>query len=50
MGGDFNTVLNVDLDKKNGNLHTHKKCREKINSFINTSKIVDIWRILNPDK
>ena len=50
MGGDFNTVLNVDLDKKNGNSHTHKKCTEKISSIINTSKIVDIWRILNPDK
>ena len=50
VGGDFNTLLNVEQDKKNGNLHTHKNCREKIKSIVNTSKLVDIWRILNPDK
>ena len=50
VGGDFNTVLNADIDIKNGNLHTHKNCREKIKSIVNTSKWEDIWRILNPDK
>ena len=50
VGGDFNTILNVELDKKNGNLHTHKNCREKLKSIIDTSNMVDIWRILNPDK
>ena len=50
VGGDFNTVLNADKDKKNGNLYTHKHCRDKINSIVNTSNLVDIWRILNPEK
>ena len=50
LGGDFNTVLNVDQDKKNGNFNTHKVCREKLKSIVNTSNLVDIWRILNPEK
>ena len=27
IGGDFNTVLNTNIDKRNGRKDTHKKCR-----------------------
>ena len=29
MGGDFNNVIDEDIDEKNGNKSTHKKVREK---------------------
>ena len=50
IGGDFNTVLNPDIDKKNGNIDTHKKCRNKLNSFLDSCNFCDIWRVFNPDK
>ena len=28
--GDFNTALDIQLDKKNGKFDTHKRCRRKI--------------------
>ena len=50
IGGDFNTVININLDKKNGRHDTHKKCRQKINTIIELHDLVDTWRIHNPDK
>ena len=35
IGGDFNTVLNIEADKKNGRQDIHEKCREKNNSIFN---------------
>ena len=29
IGGDFNTVLNETLDKRNGQANSHKLCRKK---------------------
>ena len=29
VGGDFNTVLDIELDKKNGPSDTHRLCRKK---------------------
>ena len=49
VGGDFNTVINVDIDKKNGNINSNKRNRDKINSILENNDINDIWRILNPD-
>ena len=34
IAGDFNTVIDSSIDKKNGNLDTHKMCRSKIKSII----------------
>ena len=50
IGGDFNTVLNEDIDKKNGSKHTHIKKRRTLQDIIQTHNLVDIWRIQNPDK
>ena len=50
IGGDFNTVLNHELDKKHGISETHKKCRSFLNNFINTNELSDIWRIQHPNK
>ena len=49
IGGDFNTVLNTNLDKRNGRTDTHKNCRLMINNIIDINEVVDIWRIQHPD-
>lgn len=48
IGGDFNTVLNIELDKKNGRIDTHKLCRSKLNKMIDEYELVDIWRSKHP--
>ena len=50
IGGDFNTVLDINLDKKNGNTETHKKCRKEIKSILDIHELTDIWRLKHPDK
>ena len=49
LGGDFNTVLNPEIDKRNGLLDTHKKCRCILNNIIDIHDLADIWRIQHPD-
>ena len=49
IGGDFNTVLNADIDKCNGRKDTHKKCRLKIKNIIDNYEFADIWRIQHPN-
>ena len=50
IGGDFNTVLNSNLDKKNGNANYHNKCRELIHEIISTNNLIDMCRIKHPEK
>ena len=49
IGGDFNTVLDIELDKKNGRTDTHKSCRKYLNELTQTFNLVDIWRIKHPN-
>ena len=48
IGGDFNTVLDTNLDKKNGRIDTHKLARQKIIDIIETHDLADIWRDKHP--
>ena len=48
IGGDFNTVLNSNLDKFGGIKGTHQKCRDKIIASIDNFDLADIWRVFNP--
>lgn len=50
IGGDFNTVIEPTLDKKNGKQITHKKCRNILNEIMNKYSLKDPWRCKNPDK
>ena len=50
IGGDFNTILDVELDKKHGNKNTHPNVRKKILSIIDENSLKDIWRIQHPEK
>ena len=40
----------MKLTKKNGRTDTHKKCRLKLNSLINSYNLTDVWRSLHQDK
>lgn len=49
IGGDFNTVLDIEMDKKNGRHDTHKLCRQKLKTLIDDHNLVDIWRKKHPN-
>ena len=49
IGGDFNTVLNENLDKRNGRTNTHILCRNKIKHITETFDLIDIWRDMHPN-
>ena len=49
IGGDFNTVLNENLDKRNGRLNTHTLCRNKIKHITEIFDLIDIWRDMHPN-
>ena len=48
LGGDFNFVMNIELDKLGGNRTTNKKCREVVINWMEEQNMLDIWRIKNP--
>ena len=49
VGGDWNLALDVDIDKQGGRNHTHPRAAEIIKTYMTKAKLLDIWRILNPD-
>ena len=50
IGGDFNFVFDLAMDKLNGNKTTNFKCRNSVKNWMNEAHIQDIWRIKNPKK
>ena len=50
LGGDFNTILNFDLDKKNGRENNHNKYKSKLKTIIKDQNLIDIWRQHHPTK
>ena len=50
IGGDFNLVLNIDLDKVGGRRETHEKSAQIIKAFMEDQEIVDIWRFFYPER
>ena len=48
IGGDFNLVLNVNLDKKGGRPSTHEKCRKFVINMMEDRDLVDVWRREHP--
>ena len=49
IGGDFNLVLDIDMDKKRGLAKTHTKGVKVIKDHMAELDLVDVWRLLNPD-
>ena len=51
IGGDLNTVFDLELDKKGGrNVHTNKMSRDVIFNFMRSENLIDIWREQHPDE
>ena len=47
--GDFNCVLNVDLDRKN-TYNNNNKSKDILDDIMDEFLLLDIWRIHNPEK
>ena len=47
-GGDFNFVMNLDLDKKGGRQQTNFNVRSSIINAMQSFNLIDIWRERNP--
>ena len=47
VAGDWNLVLNPELDSQNYKHTNNPKCREKVIDLTNELSLVDIWRELN---
>ena len=47
-GGDFNVVLNVNLDKKGGIPKTHENSKNYLNYWQKENEVCDIWRVQHP--
>ena len=52
LGGDFNLYLNPRFDKLDSlqEQHDNRNYRADISSFLDVNNIVDVWRVINPDK
>jgi exonuclease III len=52
LGGDFNLYMNPRMDKLDTMSDTsdNNNYRQEILSYMETYKMIDIWRVLNPDK
>ena len=52
IGGDFNCVQNISLDKKGGNMEYSQnkpKLRDNLKEFMESYSLEDVWRVKNPD-
>ena len=47
IGGDFNTVINPELDRYPNPTQNHPKCLTSIQHILKDFELVDIWRHLN---
>jgi exonuclease III len=49
IGGDFNLVLDTEIDKKGGTRKTHTKSAVYLKNIMQNLNLVDIWRIQHPE-
>ena len=50
IAGDFNLVMDLDMDKKGGIARTHFKSRETLQLYMEEAEILDIWRQQHPNE
>ena len=48
IGGDFNVILDADLDGTGGKPQVKESCKQ-IDNLCSSFDLIDIWRIRNPD-
>ena len=49
IGGDFNLVLDLSLDKKGGRQQTHENSRQFLQTWMEDNDMIDIYRLQHPD-
>lgn len=49
IGGDFNCTLDPNMDRSTGTDQTHGKCRAAIHRLMKELRVLDVWRVKNPD-
>ena len=47
--GDFNLVMDIQLDKHGGNPTTNMKCRNALKDWMEETDMCDVWRIKHPN-
>lgn len=50
IGGDFNLIMDVNLDRRGTSEYNHSKSHEALLDFMERTNLVDIWRLRNPDQ
>ena len=50
IGGDFNLVLDLEIDKKGGRKVTHRNSQFLLKNWMEDADIVDIWRTQHPEE
>ena len=50
IGGDFNVVMNRELDYMGSSNVSKRKFRDSLQDFIDNKDLIDIWRTLHPNK
>ena len=50
LGGDFNVVIDPNIDKNGGNKNTHTRCRTKLKELMDKFELIDVWRVFNKNK
>ena len=49
LGGDFNVIIDQNLDSENYKRENNPKAREKIEEMMISLDLTDVWRDMNPD-
>ena len=49
IGGVFNTQLNIKIDKKDGKIENQSRYSRYLQSSMEEYKLIDIWRLRNPN-
>ena len=50
IGGDFNTYLAPEIDKKGGRREEQSEYSKQLNTFLDEFNLLDVWRVVNPDE
>jgi exonuclease III len=48
LAGDFNLVLNINMDKHGGLKKTNTRCQHTLKNWMENNNMTDIWRAKNP--
>ena len=50
IAGDFNLILDIDLDKRGGTRQTHAQALAVLKNYMEETELVDIWRFQHPSE